>query len=61
MTYNIDTAHAAISDLIRTTNNGKLLITRIPRDLRFYLPYLHAEGRIDYITFMFGLDAVQLA
>jgi hypothetical protein len=53
-------AFEKIADLIRTTNNGKLMIMRIPPELRRFVPDLRAEGRLIPATFMHTSDSVRL-
>jgi hypothetical protein len=49
-----------IADLVRTTNNGKLLLTNIPRELRRFVPELKAEGLLIPACFIRTSDAVRL-
>ena len=50
----------AIVALIALTNNGKLLIARLPRDLRDAAPALIAAGKLRSATFMYAGDAIRL-
>jgi hypothetical protein len=59
--FNTDTAYSAIAEMISYTNNGKLLIARVPLGLRGWIPYLWEEGRLETATFMRSGDAIRLA
>ena len=59
--YNTDTAFAAIAKLISHTNNGKLLVARIPVGLRGWVPYLWEERRLNFATFMYSGDSIRVA
>jgi hypothetical protein len=53
-------AFEKIADLIRTTNNGKLLLANIPQELRRFVPALKAEGLLIPACFIRTSDAVRL-
>ena len=56
----LDAAFDQIADLIRTTNNGKLMVMRIPPELRRFVPDLREDGRLIPATFMHTGDSVRL-
>ena len=59
--YNSDSALRAISELVGNTNNGKLLVARIPVGLRGWVPCLWEEGRLNFATFMYSGDSIRVA
>ena len=56
----MDNIKAAITAEIKMTNNGKLRIENLPRELRQYVPGLIAAGYLSYATFLQFHDAIKL-
>ena len=59
--YNTDSAFSAIAEMVGNTNNGKLLIARVPVGLRGWIPYLWEEGRLKFATFTYSGDSIRIA
>ena len=57
---NADLAFERIAEMISYTNNGKLMIARIPPELRKFIPELRADGRLSPAMFMQASDSVRL-
>jgi hypothetical protein len=55
-----DIAFEQIAEMISYTNNGKLMIARIPPELRHFVPELRADGRLIPAMFMQASDSVRL-
>ena len=49
-----------IAEMISYTNNGKLMIARIPPELRRFVPGLLEDGRLIPAMFMQASDSVRL-
>ena len=57
---NADIAFERIAEMISYTNNGKLMLMRIPSELRRFVPDLRADGRLVPAMFMQASDSVRL-
>ena len=56
----MNNALSAIKTLIGHTNNGKLLVARVPCELREAIPGLLDAGLLRRATFMYSGDAIRL-
>ena len=56
----LDAAFEQIAEMISYTNNGKLMVMRIPPELRRFVPDLREDGRLIPATFMHTGDSVRL-
>ncbi len=57
---NADIAFERIAEMISYTNNGKLMLMRIPPELRRFVSDLRADGRLVPAMFMQASDSVRL-
>ena len=58
--YTADSAFEAIAEMISYTNNGKLMIMRVPVGLRGWIPELFEARRLRPACFMHASDAIKI-